>query len=234
MHRFDLVTGSISTSSSAIYFHVTKTLNLIIFFLAFSVHQQALSHGVGATVPPALSLPRRMSLEKCSGSCEAYKKIILNLNHKTLGLNPWPNPTKLCMNLRGSGSEWTAYVDPASGSTYYYNSVTQETSWIMKSADDQAAELPVAEKQQADGAATAAGPSAAAAGAVQPQPTPAASAAPLSPGAASSSYTPAAAAASHVPVAAAIATGQPSPQAPLAPGHEAGGAHHAEVCSASR
>eukprot|EP00291_Cryptomonas_curvata_P002785 CAMPEP_0172190664 /NCGR_PEP_ID=MMETSP1050-20130122/23245_1 /TAXON_ID=233186 /ORGANISM="Cryptomonas curvata, Strain CCAP979/52" /LENGTH=128 /DNA_ID=CAMNT_0012865575 /DNA_START=238 /DNA_END=620 /DNA_ORIENTATION=- len=127
----------------------------------------------------------------------------MNPNCKTLGLNPWPSPTKLCMNLRGAGSEWTAFVDPASGSTYYYNSATQETSWTLPEAADLAGGLPVAEKQQADGAAAAGGQPAAAVGTVQPQPTSAATAAPFTSSVASSSYPPAAAAASHALVAAA-------------------------------
>ncbi len=153
-------------------------------------------------------------------------------NIKIKGSNPWPNPNKLCMNLRGAGSEWTAYADPVSGSTYYYNSATQETSWTLPLAANLAGELPVTEKLQTDGAVTtAAGElSAAADGAPQPPPVSlsAAHAVPI-PSSAVSSAPPAAAAASHAPGPAAGASAQPDQQALPTPGHAAGGAHHAEV-----
>jgi hypothetical protein len=225
------VAGSISKSSPILHFQTTKTVKLIVILLAVSVHRQALSHGVLATAPFGLSLRSSESLEKCSGSCAANENNIFTLNLKTPCLNLWQNPAKLCMNLRGAGSEWTAFVDPASGSTYYYNSATQETSWTLPVAADPAGELTATEKLQGDGAAMTAGGGqpAAAVGAPQPQPTPAANFAPLTSSADTSTYPAAAAAASPTPGAAGAAPAQPSQQAPVAPGRDAGGAHRAEV-----
>jgi hypothetical protein len=233
MQRFDLVASSTSKSSALVRFQAPRLVNIIIFLLAFSVHRQAQSHGIHAKFPTALS---SVTLEKCSGSCTVRKTITLNLNCKTLSLSPWPNPTKRCMNLRGAGSEWTAYVDPSSGSTYYYNSATQETSWTIPTTADLAGEPPVTEKQQADNAATTATDvqAAAAVGAVQPQPASAAHAITSHSSAVRGSFPLAAATAPHSPVAAGGATAQPSQQAPLAAGPETAGAPRAEVRCASR
>jgi hypothetical protein len=62
------------------------------------------------------------------------------------------------VNLRGGGSPWTPYVDPASGATYYYNAETQETSWVLPAAAETAETQAASTQPQTAAAASTASP----------------------------------------------------------------------------